>query len=114
MNTAAFVSASPLVSAAAPRTAAVSSSSSFTHSATPAVPAVPARRARIHMAADDDGNRAVPQGFTVFSEKLNGRAAMLGFILAVTTEAITGQGIVGQVSSLLNVFENVGQFPMPF
>ncbi len=32
-----------------------------------------------------------------FNEKLNGRAAMLGLLIGVTTEAITGKGIVEQV-----------------
>lgn len=116
MNTSAFVAASPLVSATATaaRAPVPQSVSSFTAAPVPAV--VVHRRARLHMAADsgEEEDRSVPQGFTIFSEKLNGRAAMMGFILAVTTEAITGQGIVGQVSSFLNVFENVGQFPMPF
>lgn len=65
----------------------------------PRVVAVPVRRAAtISMA------QKIPQGFTSFSEQLNGRAAMMGFILAVVTEALTGKGIVGQVSS---IFENV-------
>lgn len=43
-----------------------------------------------------------PQGFTDVSETINGRAAMIGFLLAVVTEAMTGEGIVGQVSALFN------------
>ena len=34
-----------------------------------------------------------------FNEKLNGRAAMLGLVIGVATEAITGKGIVEQVWS---------------
>ena len=34
-----------------------------------------------------------------FNEKLNGRAAMLGLLIGVATEAITGKGIVEQVWS---------------
>ena len=31
------------------------------------------------------------------AERLNGRAAMLGFVIAVLTEALTGYGILGQL-----------------
>lgn len=31
------------------------------------------------------------------AERMNGRAAMLGFVIAVLTEALTGYGIVGQL-----------------
>ena len=41
-------------------------------------------------------------GFTAFAEAWNGRLAMLGITVAVATEIITGQGIVGQVSALFN------------
>ena len=34
-------------------------------------------------------------GFTEFSEKLNGRLAMLGFVIAVGTYLTTGQVIPG-------------------
>ena len=34
-----------------------------------------------------------------FNEKLNGRVAMLGLLIGVATEAITGKGIVEQVWS---------------
>ena len=36
-------------------------------------------------------------GFTQFAETWNGRLAMLGFIIAVATEYLTGQGILGQL-----------------
>lgn len=39
-------------------------------------------------------------GFTSFAETLGGRLAMVGFSLALITEIITGQGIVGQVAAL--------------
>ena len=32
------------------------------------------------------------------AELLNGRAAMLGFVIGVITEAISGHGIVGQIT----------------
>jgi len=32
------------------------------------------------------------------AETLNGRVAMLGFVIGVLTEAITGQGIISQIS----------------
>lgn len=39
-------------------------------------------------------------GFTSFAETLSGRLAMVGFFLALITEILTGQGIVGQLSAL--------------
>ncbi len=36
-------------------------------------------------------------GFTSFAETWNGRLAMLGFIIAVATELMTGQGILSQL-----------------
>ncbi len=33
-------------------------------------------------------------GFNEYAERLNGRAAMIGFLLAVVIEAVTGQGVV--------------------
>ncbi len=33
-------------------------------------------------------------GFNFYSEKLNGRAAMIGFIIAITIELITHEGVV--------------------
>ena len=36
-------------------------------------------------------------GFTNFAENLNGRLAMLGFVIAVATELMTGKGILAQL-----------------
>ncbi|MEM6837244.1 MAG: high light inducible protein [Cyanobacteria bacterium P01_C01_bin.120] len=36
-------------------------------------------------------------GFVNFAETWNGRLAMLGFIIGVATEYITGQGILSQL-----------------
>jgi hypothetical protein len=36
-------------------------------------------------------------GFTSFAENWNGRLAMLGFIIAVATELLTGKGILSQL-----------------
>jgi len=33
-------------------------------------------------------------GFNEYSERLNGRAAMIGFILTLTIEFFTGQGLL--------------------
>ena len=38
-----------------------------------------------------------PDSTKVFSEKLNGRAAMLGLAIGLATEALTGKGILDQV-----------------
>lgn len=36
-------------------------------------------------------------GFTKTAELLNGRIAMIGFVIGVLTELITGQGILSQI-----------------
>ncbi|MEM6836359.1 MAG: high light inducible protein [Cyanobacteria bacterium P01_C01_bin.120] len=36
-------------------------------------------------------------GFTEFAENWNGRLAMLGFVVGIATELITGQGILAQL-----------------
>ena len=36
-------------------------------------------------------------GFTQFAEAWNGRLAMLGFVIGVATEWLTGQGILSQL-----------------
>ena len=36
------------------------------------------------------------------AELLNGRVAMLGFLIGLLTEMLTGQGIVGQLASSLS------------
>ncbi len=33
-------------------------------------------------------------GFNDYAERLNGRAAMIGFVLALLIEALTGQGLL--------------------
>lgn len=32
-------------------------------------------------------------GFNEYAERLNGRAAMIGFVLAIVIEVVTGQGV---------------------
>jgi len=32
------------------------------------------------------------------AESLNGRIAMMGFVIGLLTEALTGQGMIGQIS----------------
>lgn len=39
-------------------------------------------------------------GFTQYAEKLNGRLAMIGFVSLIGLEAVTGQGILGWLTSL--------------
>ncbi|WP_008314069.1 chlorophyll a/b-binding protein [Leptolyngbya sp. PCC 6406] len=36
-------------------------------------------------------------GFVNFAETWNGRLAMLGFVIGVATEILTGQGILSQI-----------------
>lgn len=36
-------------------------------------------------------------GFTQFAENWNGRLAMLGFVIGIATELLTGQGILSQL-----------------
>ena len=36
-------------------------------------------------------------GFTQFAETWNGRLAMLGFVIGIATELLTGQGILSQI-----------------
>ena len=43
-----------------------------------------------------------------FVERLNGRAAMLGFAAAVLGELLTGQGIVGQLTGVVRWYLELG------
>jgi ferrochelatase len=36
-------------------------------------------------------------GFVAFAETWNGRLAMLGFVIGLATEVLTGQGILSQI-----------------
>lgn len=36
-------------------------------------------------------------GFTQFAENWNGRLAMMGFVIGIATELLTGQGILSQL-----------------
>jgi hypothetical protein len=36
-------------------------------------------------------------GFVAFAETWNGRLAMLGFVIGIATELLTGQSILGQI-----------------
>lgn len=38
----------------------------------------------------------VPYGFSEFAEKMNGRAAMMGFVILFLQEAIVGKGVLEQ------------------
>ena len=43
-----------------------------------------------------------------FVERLNGRAAMVGFAAAVLGELLTGQGIVGQLTGVVRWYLELG------
>ncbi|MCC5898839.1 MAG: chlorophyll a/b-binding protein [Phormidium sp.] len=42
-------------------------------------------------------NQESKLGFTQFAETWNGRLAMLGFVIGIATEVLTGQGILSQI-----------------
>lgn len=42
-------------------------------------------------------NQETKFGFTQFAETWNGRLAMLGFVIGLATELITGNGILSQI-----------------
>jgi hypothetical protein len=42
-------------------------------------------------------NQDTKLGFTQFAETWNGRLAMLGFVIGIATEVLTGQGILSQI-----------------
>ena len=42
-------------------------------------------------------NKDAKVGFTEFAETWNGRLAMLGFVIGLATEFLTGQGILSQL-----------------
>ena len=76
----AFVSALPL-----PLTGA--SSPSLT-SRLPLRTAPTVGRRSLSMVLPNEEDRRIPQGFTAYSETLNGRAAMIGFVAALGAEII--------------------------
>ncbi|BAQ61412.1 MAG: high light inducible protein [Cyanobacteria bacterium] len=42
-------------------------------------------------------NKESKAGFTPFAENWNGRLAMLGFVIGIATELLTGKGILAQL-----------------
>ncbi|GBF83188.1 high light inducible protein [Aphanothece sacrum] len=48
-------------------------------------------------------NQNAKFGFTSFAENWNGRLAMLGFVVGIATELLTGKGILSQLG--LNVIK---------
>lgn len=96
MNTA-FVNATPI----AVRTNSAVAVTSFMkkNAVAPVRPAA----AVVRMSAEPQRPK-IPQGFTAFSEQLNGRVAMMGLLLGLVTEVITGRGMVGQLSSIFEIW----------
>jgi hypothetical protein len=45
-------------------------------------------------------NQETKFGFTQFAETWNGRLAMMGFVIGLATEFLTGQGILSQLGLL--------------
>jgi hypothetical protein len=52
-----------------------------------------------HLASHTMTNATTPSrfGFVAFAETWNGRLAMLGFVIGLGTELLTGQGILSQI-----------------
>lgn len=48
-----------------------------------------------------------PQGFTPYAERINGRAAQIGFFSALVIEIVTGKSIVDQILSILSPITNI-------
>jgi Chlorophyll A-B binding protein len=42
-------------------------------------------------------NQETKVGFTQFAETWNGRLAMMGFVIGIATELLTGHGILSQI-----------------
>jgi hypothetical protein len=102
----AFVTCLPALRPAAATSVAVSSFMTPRRLSTPA----PLRAASVvRMGVSPQEDKKIPQGFTLFSEQLNGRAAMFGFILALATEVINPNhpGIVAQVTSVVDLIKNI-------
>lgn len=51
----------------------------------------------------DEGDIVEPQGFTLYNERINGRLAMAGFVIGLTTEILSKDHvtIAGQVGMIL-------------
>jgi hypothetical protein len=49
----------------------------------------------------ENTNKDPQFGFNIFSETWNGRLAMLGFVIGLATELLTGQGILQQLGIML-------------
>jgi hypothetical protein len=101
----AFVTSLPALQPAATTSAAVSS---FVASRPLSVVAPHRATSVIRMGISQE-DKKIPQGFTLFSEQLNGRAAMFGFVLALATEIINPNhpGIVAQVTSVVDLIKNI-------
>lgn len=48
-----------------------------------------------------------PQGFTPYAERINGRAAQIGFFSALVIEIVTGKSIVEQILFILSPITNI-------
>lgn len=55
----------------------------------------------------DQGLEKVP-GFTDYAELLNGRAAMVGFTVALVIELITGRGLISILSDIFGAGSSGG------
>jgi hypothetical protein len=85
--------------------------SSFTSSAAKPAAVVAKRQsaATVRMVVDKPEDKSIPQGFTLFSEKLNGRMAMLGFVAALGAEILSPAHptVVEQVGSIFTTISNI-------
>ena len=51
----------------------------------------------LHVTPMADSTSTTRFGFVAFAETWNGRLAMLGFVIGLGTELLTGQGILSQI-----------------
>jgi hypothetical protein len=61
------------------------------------------------MVVDKPEDKSIPQGFTLFSENLSGRTAMLGFVAALGAEILppAHPTVVEQVGSVFTTVSNI-------
>eukprot|EP00178_Gracilaria_changii_P011050 TRINITY_DN3178_c0_g1_i1.p2 TRINITY_DN3178_c0_g1~~TRINITY_DN3178_c0_g1_i1.p2 ORF type:complete len:132 (-),score=23.68 TRINITY_DN3178_c0_g1_i1:81-476(-) len=105
-----FLSSAPV---RPPRTVAVTPCMALETKEKPKVTQSPFRTLEANRAAKVDSAYRGLQGFTPYAEKVNGRLAQLGFVIALVTELVSGKGINEQIlimfSPLIHVVESLAK-----